>query len=119
MLFGSSSTILGMSLLNYVSWILILAAAGLGSAWFNSQIEPVLDLIWIQKALLKSTSFLFGYVVAVWLAVAYIIIFGWKIAKSEGVKTQQLITTDQLLISLVGLVAIPLSIILLLIVDAI
>lgn len=109
-----------MTLLNYIAYISIFCVAVLGSTWFSSQIEPVLSLVWVQQALLKWTSFLFAYIVAVWLTVFYIAIFRKKVNESEGsLSSQGYMTTGQALIGFVALVAIPLSIILWGILDAI
>lgn len=84
----------------YLTYIILLIAATIGGVWLNSQLQPIIDLEWIQQVLIKAISYLFGYVIFVWGYILATTVFVKKDDKDTGA-----------LIGIGALVGIPLSII--------
>jgi hypothetical protein len=91
----------------YLTYIILLIAATIGGAWLNSQLQPIIDLEWIQQSLIGAVSYLFGYVIFVW---GYILVTA--VFVKEGKNAGELIGIG-------ALVGIPLSIIVGLVIGAI
>ena len=92
----------------YLAYIFLLIVSAIGGSWLNSQLQPIIDLEWIQQSLIGAASYLFGYVIFVWGYILMTAVFVKKDDKDAGE-----------LIGIGALVGIPLSIIIGLVIGAI
>lgn len=95
----------------YIAVIFISIIAMLSGAWVSGGLQPIILLDWVQQGLVNTASYLFAYVIALWLSMFFIIIFRKKLDNFPGGNEDHRISIASTVISIVALVAIPLTLI--------
>lgn len=95
----------------YVTFVLISIIAMFSGAWLNGGLQPIISLDWVQQGLVNTASYLFAYVIALWLSMFFIVIFRKKLNNFSGVNENHGISIASTVISIIALVAIPLTLI--------
>lgn len=92
-----------------VAVILIFIIAMFSGSWLNNGLQPIILLDWVQQGLANTASYLFAYVVALWLSMVLVFIFRKKLDNFSGGRENHGTSIVSTVISSTALVAVPLT----------